>query len=131
LEWERAVRHTDQRPYPWGTEEPTPEHANYTEAGIGRTSPVGCFPAGAAVCGAQDMAGNVLEWLATPYGTSKQVEPEKDFARSDRVLITYSSFGDLKNELLCGSRNYSVPYSRVYNRGFRVLQSLRSSHHSR
>lgn len=123
LEWERAARHTDQRPYPWGDDEPTPEHANYTETGIGRTSPVGCFPAGAAVCGAQDMAGNVMEWLATPYQKGQQIEPEKDFARSDRVLLSKSAFWRGKGELLCGSR-INFPLDWYYNLGFRVIQSL-------
>jgi formylglycine-generating enzyme required for sulfatase activity len=127
VEWERAARHTDQRPYPWGTEEPTPERANYKETEIGGPSPVGCFPAGAAVCGAQDMAGNVLEWLATPYGQSEQEEPEKDFTTQQGVFLSGSAFWRGKGELLCGSRNGYYPDYRDLNRGFRVLQSLSSS----
>jgi formylglycine-generating enzyme required for sulfatase activity len=131
LEWERAARHTDQRPYPWGSDEPTPECANYEETEIGRPSPVGCFAAGAAECGVQDMAGNVLEWLATPYGKPEQEAPEKDFTPRDGVLVTWSAFWRGKEELLCGSRGRFIPvYWNVY-RGFRVLQSLRSSSHSR
>jgi formylglycine-generating enzyme required for sulfatase activity len=127
LEWERAARHTDQRPYPWGTEEPTPERANYRETEIGRPSPVGCFAAGAATCGAQDMAGNVLEWLATPSGQSEQEEPEKDFTPRDSVLFTWSAWTFGKGELLCGSRGRGYPVNRNSLQGFRVLQSLRSS----
>jgi formylglycine-generating enzyme required for sulfatase activity len=127
LEWERAARHTDQRPYPWGWEEPTPERANYDATGIGRPSPVGCFAAGAAVCGAQDMAGNVLEWLATPYGQSEQAEPKKDFTPLDGALVTWSAWGFGGGELLCGSRVRFIPYYWDGIQGFRVLQSLRSS----
>jgi formylglycine-generating enzyme required for sulfatase activity len=127
LEWERAARHTDQRPYPWGTEEPTPERANYRETEIGRPSPVGCFPVGGAKCGAQDMAGNVLEWLATPSGQSEQEEPEKDFTVGDRVLLSGSAFWRGERELLCGSRFRFFPIDWFINLGFRVLQSLRSS----
>jgi formylglycine-generating enzyme required for sulfatase activity len=127
LEWERAARHTDQRPYPWDTKEPTPERANYKETEIGRPSPVGCFPAGAAVCGAQDMAGNVLEWLATPYGKSEQEEPEKDFTTPQDVFLSRSAFWHGKEELLCGSRAGDFPYDGNDGLGFRVLQSLRSS----
>ena len=29
--------------------------------------PVGCYPAGAAACGALDMAGNVWEWTGDPF----------------------------------------------------------------
>jgi formylglycine-generating enzyme required for sulfatase activity len=127
LEWERAARHTDQRPYPWGTEEPTPERANYAETEIGRPSPVGCFPAGAAVCGAQDLAGNVLEWLATPSGQSEQEEPEKDFTTQQVVFLSGSAFWRGKGELLCGSRNGYFPFNWNLGPGFRVLQSPRSS----
>jgi formylglycine-generating enzyme required for sulfatase activity len=127
LEWERAARHTDQRPYPWGSKEPTPERANYDATGIGRPSPVGCFPAGAAVCGAQDMAGSVLERLATPYGKSEQEAPEKDFTPGGLVLLTSSAWTRDEEELLCGSRNRINPVYGGSYRGFRVLQSLRSS----
>ncbi len=44
LEWERAARHTDQRRYPWGSAAPDLERTNYSETGIGRPAPVGCFP---------------------------------------------------------------------------------------
>jgi formylglycine-generating enzyme required for sulfatase activity len=127
MEWERAARHTDQRPYPWGHEEPTPERANYKETNIERPSPVGCFPAGAAKCGAQDMAGNVLEWLATPNEQRQQVAPEKDFTTSSPVLVGWSYYGSPKEELLCGSRDGYFPLVRIFFLGFRVLQSLRSS----
>jgi formylglycine-generating enzyme required for sulfatase activity len=127
LEWERAARHTDQRPYPWGSKEPTPERANYDATEIGRPSPVGCFPAGAAECGAQDMAGNVLEWLATPYGKPEQEAPEKDFTPRDGVLVTWSAWMLGKEELLCGSRDWVYPFNGDGDLGFRVLQSLRSS----
>jgi formylglycine-generating enzyme required for sulfatase activity len=127
LEWERAARHTDQRPYPWGTEESTPERANYRETEIGRPSPVGCFAAGAAVCGVQDMAGNVLEWLATPMDKPQQEAPEKDFTPLDGVLVTWSAWGLGGGELLCGSRGGLFPNFRYDDLGFRVLQSLRSS----
>jgi formylglycine-generating enzyme required for sulfatase activity len=127
LEWERAARHTDQRLYPWGSEEPTPERANYTETEIWRPSPVGCFAAGAAVCGAQDMAGNVQEWLATPMDKPQQEAPEKDFTPGGLVLFTWSAWVFGGRELLCGSRVRGYPYNWFNNRGFRVLQSLRSS----
>jgi formylglycine-generating enzyme required for sulfatase activity len=127
LEWERAARHTDQRPYPWGTEEPTPERANYKETEIGRPSPVGCFPAGAATCGAQDMAGNVDEWTATLHGNLEQQTPEKDFTPDAIVSTVYSCGDSPKEELLCGSRDGYFPLVRIFFLGFRVLQSLRSS----
>ena len=65
-EWERAARHTDGRDYPWGNEWQD-GLINSDEAGVGRTTAVGAFPRGAAVCGAHDMSGNVWEWMQNKY----------------------------------------------------------------
>ncbi len=46
----------DQRPYPWGSHEPTAELANF-DGKVGRTTPVGSYPAGAGPFGTQDQAG--------------------------------------------------------------------------
>jgi formylglycine-generating enzyme required for sulfatase activity len=90
LEWERAARHTDRRRYPWGNEAVTPEHAHLqdTYIKIGEPSPVGCFPRGAAACGAMDMLGNVSwEWTATPAEQETEMVPQSDFALDDEVWL--------------------------------------------
>jgi serine/threonine-protein kinase len=62
-EWEKAARGTDGRVYPWGNGwDPKRANAERLDDGFPETSPVGSFPAGAAPCGALDMAGNVFEW---------------------------------------------------------------------
>ncbi len=127
LEWERAARHTDRRRYPWGDAPPDAERANYKETGIGRPSPVGCFPQGRAVCGALDLAGNVMEWLATPDGAEQQIKPEKDFTHNAIVLRTYSDFRDEPENLCCGSRDWGYPGDRLSYQGFRLVRFLRSS----
>ena len=63
IEWEAAARGGDDRLWPWGDELPDPTRATF-EQGIGRPSAVGLHPAGAAPCGALDLAGNVWEWTA-------------------------------------------------------------------
>ncbi|MEM6456699.1 MAG: SUMF1/EgtB/PvdO family nonheme iron enzyme, partial [Acidobacteriota bacterium] len=60
-QWEAAARGTDQRAYPWGNAEPTEKLANFGGK-VGRTTPVGSYPAGAGPFGALDQAGNVREW---------------------------------------------------------------------
>ena len=84
LEWECAARGPTGLRWPWGDEPPAaggppranvcdetvrphlPRGWNLTEGcydGHLFPAPVGSFPAGAAPCGALDMAGNVYEWV--------------------------------------------------------------------
>jgi formylglycine-generating enzyme required for sulfatase activity/energy-coupling factor transporter ATP-binding protein EcfA2 len=70
-EWEVAAAYDaagQRRDYPWGWEDPTPERAIYNANGLNAPAPVGCCPAGAAACGALDMAGNVWEVTTSRYG---------------------------------------------------------------
>ena len=70
-EWEKAARGTDGRIYPWGNKWDATKCNN--EVGkkvwsLGKTSPVGSYPAGASPYGCLDMAGNVWQWCADWYG---------------------------------------------------------------
>jgi formylglycine-generating enzyme required for sulfatase activity len=61
--------------WPWGNDWHE-DHANIREAGLETSSPVGLFPAGANLCGALDMAGNVWEWTRSKWGTSDLYRPD-------------------------------------------------------
>jgi len=122
VEWERAARHADQRQYPWGNEEPTSDYANYDAT---YPSPVGCFPLGRANCGAEELAGNVREWLATSYETETDTMPINDPHPEDRVSLTLSSFESSENEqLLCGARDKYEPGKQHPDHGFRIIWSV-------
>ncbi len=130
LEWEHAARGSDnRRRYPWGDDAPTPEHANYQATGIGRPAPVGCFPSGAAaVCGAADLAGNVLEWMATPYDQPTQIAAKKDFTPNEWVVLSNSYYGtNIQAQLCCGSRSGYDPNDGGGSRSFRVIWPERAS----
>ncbi len=64
-EWEAAARGPDARPWPWGT---TFDEARCAcvEAAAGWTAPVRAHPDGAAPCGAEQLVGNVWEWVSDP-----------------------------------------------------------------
>ncbi len=89
-EWEYASRGPEGRRYPWGDEFdgtrlnscdascPNPWADGAFDDGHSDIAPVGSYPDGASWCGALDMAGNVMEWMADRYGdypSGRQLNP--------------------------------------------------------
>lgn len=64
-EWERAARGDTGQYYPWGNEF-RPAFLNAYESNLAQTTPVSAYAEGVSPYGALGMAGNVLEWTATP-----------------------------------------------------------------
>lgn len=63
-EWELAAAGGEEnRLYPWGAEEPTPDHASYEEATGTPRVPVGSTPLGDGRWGHADLAGSLWEWV--------------------------------------------------------------------
>lgn len=122
-QWERAARHTDGRTFPWG-EEPDPNRANWKEIGLGRTSPVGAFPGGLAVCGAQDLSGNIFEWTQTIWR-----ENYEDYLSSLQERLTGQEIkvvrgGSWYTSIFWGrasARDGLVAWDRHQDVGFRVV----------
>jgi formylglycine-generating enzyme required for sulfatase activity len=64
-EWEAAARGAESQAWPWGgTFDAT--RCNAADSGWGTTTPVDAYPEGASWCGAEDLVGNVWEWVADP-----------------------------------------------------------------
>jgi len=63
-EWEKAARGPEGFPFPWG-DDWDPTKANVKESGLRGTATVGSYPPnGYGLC---DTAGNVWEWVDSPY----------------------------------------------------------------
>jgi formylglycine-generating enzyme required for sulfatase activity len=70
-EWEKAARGVDARTYPWGNSEPDPTKARYSQhwnkKGLNVMVTVQSMPAGASPLKAQNLSGNVWEWVSDWY----------------------------------------------------------------
>ncbi len=107
-EWEAAARGGDGRRYPWGDEwqdDRATTEENRSDLGTGWSTPVGCYAAGAAPCGALDMAGNVWEWTADVWRSHPgAAEPFEE--QNYRVLKGGSSWNG-RTYVRCAARGRS------------------------
>lgn len=70
LEWEKAMRGTDGRVFPWGSDW-NENLLNSHDAGPFDTIPVGRFPEGASPYGVMDAVGQVFEWVSDSPRTGR------------------------------------------------------------
>jgi len=71
-EWEKAVRGTDGRYFPWGNKF-NPALLNSHDGGPFDTLPVGQFKKAASPFGLLDGAGQVFEWTSIPVGKNRHL----------------------------------------------------------
>ncbi len=118
-QWEAAARGTDRRRFPWGDDEPTPEHANF-DGREGKTTAVDTYPAGAGPYGTFDQAGNVWEWCADVFA-------DNAYADRDGSLDPIGERGDASLRVVRGgSWDFPVRYLQAaYRNGDRVRYRLR------
>jgi formylglycine-generating enzyme required for sulfatase activity len=98
-QWERAARGLEGRTYPWGQEQPTPEHANI-DYRYGGTTSIGSFPLGVTDEGVWDLAGNVKEWCLDEYHPYPGGAPMLDFDESTPDL-DWIQEAALRRQLFC------------------------------
>jgi formylglycine-generating enzyme required for sulfatase activity len=137
-EWEYAARGPEGYRYPWG-DEPGGAWQNYcdfncTESwadeavddGYALTSPAGSYPQGASWCGAQDLAGNVYEWVADwkgDYSSAPQTNPTGPATGSERVLRS-SSWLSFWDRARGATRDSVSPENRAGHIGFRCAMTV-------
>ena len=97
-EWTRAARGDSQNIYPWG-DEWNDKLCRSAASGSSASVAVGSFPKGASPFGVLDMAGNVFEWVDSPFreypgfqpiiievGKKKSVTISPQFNSNQRVI---------------------------------------------
>jgi iron(II)-dependent oxidoreductase len=130
-EWEKAARWDPStgrsRRYPWGDEEPTPEHANLGQRHLG-PAPVGAYPKGASALGVHQLIGDVWEWTSSgwhPYpGFEMFPYPEYSevFFGGDYRVLRGGSFGADPAAVRATFRNWDHPVRRQIFSGFRCAR---------
>jgi formylglycine-generating enzyme required for sulfatase activity len=126
-EWEAAAAYDAQmqrRTYPWGEAEPTTELAIYDASGLRQAAPVGCCPAGAAACGALDLAGNVWEVMASSYRAypAQSSSVKEDFTVDEfDVAWRRGSYWENSTSVRCGARDGLPPDGGGFINGVRFV----------
>jgi formylglycine-generating enzyme required for sulfatase activity len=130
-EWEKAARGTDERKYPWGNDEPTPQHARFatpsdTSVYKGRVVRVGSYSKGASPFGVFDVAGNVSEWTADWYLeslSSGDLQNPKGPESGRTKVLRGGGWYDAAERLTTTKRMYASPARRAADIGFRCASN--------
>ncbi len=111
--WEYAARGPERAEFPWGNDSPSCQQANGSGCQDG-PSQVNSHPDGASWTGAQDMAGNVFEWVTNwsmPY-------PGSPYENVD--------FGTIYKIVRGGSWNFEPYYGRSAHRSYAHATDIRN-----
>lgn len=127
-EWEKSARGTDERMYTWGNDPPDSSMCNYN-MNVGDTTAIGSYPKSVSPFGLQDAAGNVWEWMSTPWHAYPfgQNEPRTITTRNGTVELGVIRGGSFFNDFddagpLVYERVYGLPDYTSYDVGFRVCK---------
>jgi iron(II)-dependent oxidoreductase len=130
-EWEKAARYDPSSGrslrYPWGDDDPTPQHANLSGAAL-RPAPAGSFPAGASPLGVRQLIGDVWEWVSSDFGPHPGFtafpypEYSEVFFGSDYKVLRGGSWAADPAACRATFRNWDYPIRRQIFAGFRTAR---------
>lgn len=133
-EWEKAARWDPaagrSRRYPWGDEDPGPEHANLGQRHL-RPAEAGAYPRGASPLGVHQLIGDVWEWTSSDFGgypgftVFPYAEYSLVFFGSDYKVLRGGSFGADAVAVRGTFRNWDYPIRRQIFSGFRCARDVR------
>lgn len=127
-EWEKAMRGTDGRLWPWGNVE-QPNGANWARVQDGHdvTASVGTVLTDKSPYGVMDGAGNVMEWVADWYAESYFKEAPEQNPQSPEYgtfrVLRGGGYATTGADIRITSRSKMVPDFRDETIGFRCADS--------
>jgi sulfatase modifying factor 1 len=127
-EWEKAMRGTDGRLWPWGNVSDL-NAANWARVddGFEVTAPVGSLKRDVSPFGISDGAGNVMEWVADWYAEDSYREPVDDNPRGPEhglfKVMRGGAYTSTGTDIRITSRSKMVPDFRDETIGFRCASS--------
>jgi hypothetical protein len=122
VDWETGKLVGRKRKYPWGDEFDknmcNTSESNYTTTPVGKYSPAGDSP-----CGAADMAGNVWEWCSSLYKPYpyRADDGRQDLTETVSRVLRGGSWNSAGNSAAAPVRDSDHPVSRSNFYGFRVV----------
>jgi iron(II)-dependent oxidoreductase len=134
FEWEKAAtwdqRLGTARPFPWGTDPPTPGiHANVDHL-AGGPVPAGALTAGASPSGCLGMIGDVWEWTASAFDgyPGFVAHPYREYSEvffgNDYNVLRGGSWATRARTITPTFRNWDYPQRRQIFAGFRLAKDL-------
>jgi iron(II)-dependent oxidoreductase len=133
-EWEKAARFDPatgrSRRYPWGEQDPTPQHANLGQRHL-QPAPVGAYPAGASPLGVHQLIGDVWEWTSSGFSgyPGFRAFPYREYSEvffgGDYRMLRGGSFGTDPAACRATFRNWDHPIRRQIFTGFRCARDPR------